>query len=95
MLPFRFFKNSAIDGRSVAALHVKGNTTLKGDAGMLIGILLFSSVVAGSGLLFLRRQRVCPLNVCGTFSLVKGTNTWCDLYFDPNYVFRSQSIPVM
>lgn len=42
---------------SVAALRVKGNMTLKGDAGMLIGILLFSSVVAGSGLLFFKKTK--------------------------------------
>lgn len=33
-------------------LCVHGNVTLKGDAGVLAGVLLFSSVVAGSCLLF-------------------------------------------
>lgn len=79
---------------SVVALRVNGNMTLKGDAGVLIGVLLFSSVVAGFCLLFSEKLKNLSIE-CGTFSLVKVTNRWCDLYFGPSHVFRSQSIPVM
>lgn len=35
----------------VVALHINGNMTLKSVAGLLTGVLFFSSVVAGSCLL--------------------------------------------
>lgn len=42
---------------SIVALHVNENMTLKGDSGVLIGVLLFISVVVGSCLLFFKKLK--------------------------------------
>lgn len=52
---------------SIAALRFKGNMTLKGDAGELRGILRFSSVVAGSGLLFFRKTKSLSIECMWNF----------------------------
>lgn len=57
MLQFKFLKNSVIDGNSVVALRINRNMTLKGGVGVLIGVLLFSSVVAEFCLLFFEKMK--------------------------------------
>lgn len=59
----------------------------------LTEVLLFSSGRILSSFFFFKMK--CLLNVWETFSSVKVTNRWCDLYFAPYHVFRSQSIPPM